>query len=334
MNIINEHLNPEYYDLNTCDIWYFERLYFMNVEKNVDLGQKIISEIQSLIMNNKDTEPAYDVRFYDEGDADAKRKYSLDINKFFNNLSYPEKIFELQYFFHDNACYEYYAGVNIIRNQAEESLFQFFFALKLRQYSYALIHTSSFLDHQLISNFNEERETFIEFLIYLLRQYSGLFSEELIETVNDYMNRLRKEAPTDLIAVRSFLLVGYRDYGKEYFIKNVNVIFEAFIGLKDNKFIDPDTKLDQFKRIFTQSTIQPDRRIMWIGRNVELKWFVQILIDDLTKIVPPIVGRWKTTLYCFADKNGTDFEKEEAISKASGKADERTNVLRKILENL
>ena len=124
MNIINEHLNPEYYDLNTCDIWYFERLYFMNVEKNVDLGQKIISEIQSLIVNN--TEPAYDVRFYDEGDADAKRKYSRDINKFLNNLSYPEKIFELQYFFHDNACYDYYADVDIIRNQAEESLFQFF----------------------------------------------------------------------------------------------------------------------------------------------------------------------------------------------------------------
>lgn len=330
MNIIIDHLNPEYYDLNTSDIWYFERLYFMNVDKNVNLSQKIISEIQSLIVNN--TEPAYDVRFYDEGDADAKRKYSRDINKYLSNLPDPEKIFDLQYFFHENACYDYYAGVNIIRNQAGESLYQFFFALKLRQYSYALIHTSNFLDHQLKSNFNKKGETFIEFLNLLLRQYSGLFPEELIETVNDYLTKLRKKAPTDLLQVRSFLLVGYRDYRKEYFIKNANEFSEAFIGLKDNKFIDPNTKLDQFKRIFNQSTIQPDRRIKWIGRNVELKWFVQILIDDLTKIVPPVVGRWKTTLYCFADENGTDFEKEETISKASGKADERTNVLRYILE--
>ncbi len=332
MNIIIDHLSPEYYDLNTHDIWYFERLYFMNVEKNIDLSQKIISEIQSLIVNNK--KPAYDVRFYDEGDADAKRKYSRDINKFLNNQSDPEKIFDLQYFFHEHSCYEYYAAVIINKDLVGETLFQFFFTLKLRQYSYALIHTSNFLDHQLRSNFNKKRETFIEFLNLSLRQYSELFSKELIETVNDYLTKLRKKAPADLLEVRSFLLVGYRDYGKEYFIKNVNVFSEAFIGLKDNKFIDPDTKLDQFKRIFTQSTIQPYGRIKWIGRNVELKWFVQILIDDLTKIVPPVVGRWKTTLYCFADKNGTDFEREETISKASGKADERTNVLRKILEKL
>ncbi len=89
----------------------------------------------------------------------------------------------------------------------------------------------------------------MKFLNLLIRQYSGLFSEELIETVNDYLTKLRKKAPSDLLEVRSFLLVGYRDYGKEYFIKNVNVFSEAFIGLKDNKFIDPDTKLDQFKRI-------------------------------------------------------------------------------------
>ncbi len=50
MNIITEYLNPEYFDIDTSDIWYFERLYFMNVEKNVDLGHKIINEIQSLIV--------------------------------------------------------------------------------------------------------------------------------------------------------------------------------------------------------------------------------------------------------------------------------------------
>ncbi len=224
--------------------------------------------------------------------------------------------------------------MTIIKGNVRLNLFHFFFALKLRQYAYALIHTSNFLDHQQKSNFRKDRESYIEFLNLVMRQYADLLSDELTETVNDYMNRLRKEAPTDLKEVRSFLLVRYRDYRKEYFIKNVNGFFEAFHGLKDNKFIDPDTKLDQFKRIFTQSTIQPDQRIRWVGRNVELTWFIQILIDDLSKIVPPVVGRWKTTLYCFANKNGEGFEEETVISKASGKPDERKDILKNLLEKL
>ena len=332
MNIIIEHLNPEYYDLNTNDIWYFERLYFLNVKKDFELGQKIINDIQSLIVNN--TDPAYDIKFYDEGDANAKRKYSRDLNMFLNNLSYPDKLFDLQYFFNDNACYDYYASVDILRNQVGESLFQFFFTLKLRQYSFALIHTSSFLDHQLRSNFKRNKEPYIEFLDILLRQNSELFSGELIETVNDYLTKLRKKTPADSPEIKSFLLVGYRDYGKDYFIKNVNGFSETSIELKDNNFINPDTKLDQLKRIFTHSTIQPDNRIKWIGRHIELKWFVQILIDDHKKIAPPVAGRWKATLYCFVDKNGTDFEKEETISKASGRPDQRKDTLKKILEKL
>ena len=149
-----------------------------------------------------------------------------------------------------------------MRNHVGESLYQFFFTLKLRQYSYALIHTHNFLDYQLRSNFSRDRESFIEFLNLLIRQYPGLFSEELFETVNDYLVKLRKNAPADTLEVRSFLLVGYRDYGKDYFIKNVNDFSESFIGLKDNDFIDPETKLDQFKRLFTHSTIQPGNRMM------------------------------------------------------------------------
>jgi hypothetical protein len=213
-------------------------------------------------------------------------------------------------------------------------LFQFFFALKLRQYKYALIHSFKFLDHQLRSNFKRDKESYIEFLILLIRQYSDLFSEELIKTINDYLNKLRKKSPADLVGLKSFLLVGYRDYGNEYFIKNANEISEAFIELKDNKFIHPDTRLREFRRIFTQSTIQQDKRIIWIGRHVELKWFIQIFIDDLEKIVPPVVGRWKIASYCFADKDGMEFEKEETIGKASGKTDERKDTLRNILEKL
>ena len=332
MNIITEYLNPECFDIDTSDIWVFERLYFLHIEKNIDLSIRIISEIQSLIIKNR--EPSYDVSFYDNGDENAKRKYSRDRNSYVENLSSPEKIFDLEFFFHNNACYEYYANVKITKSNISLNLFHFFFTLKLRQYAFALIHTPDFLDHQLESNFRRDRESYIEFLSLLLRQYSGLFIDKLIETINDYLNKLRKKAPADLVEAKSFLLVGYRDYRKEYFIKNANEFADAFIGLKDNEFIDPDTKLDQFKRIFTQSTIQPDRRIIWIGRNVELKWFVQILSDDQSKIVPPIVGRWKTTLYCFANKNGEDFEEETVISKASGKPDERKDILKNLLEKL
>ncbi len=97
MNIITEYLNPEYFDIDTSDIWIFERLYFLHIEKNIDLGKRIINEIQSLIIKN--IEPSYDVTLYDNGDENAKRKYSRDLNSFFEDLSSPEKIFDLEFFF-------------------------------------------------------------------------------------------------------------------------------------------------------------------------------------------------------------------------------------------
>ncbi|MBL7112862.1 MAG: hypothetical protein ISS19_13075 [Bacteroidales bacterium] len=86
MRIIIDHLKPEHYDLNTCDIWYFERLYFLNIKKDIELGQRIINEIQSLIVNN--TDPAYDIKFYDEGDANAKRKYHQNVRTLLNNVRF------------------------------------------------------------------------------------------------------------------------------------------------------------------------------------------------------------------------------------------------------
>jgi hypothetical protein len=331
MRIIIENLNKEYYDLNTSDIWYFERLYFINVEKNIDLGQRIINEIQSLVISNN--KPVYEIAI-DEGDEEVKRKHSRDRNKIFENLFSPDKMFELEFFFHFNTCYEYYADIIINKDSMEESLFQFFFALKLRQYQFALIQTENFLTHQLKSNFKSRKESYCKFLTILFRQYSAFFSEDLITTLNEYLDDLKVRFPKGISQVRSFLLYGYEKYGEEYFSKNIVEIVESFTKLKDENFVKKDTKLPEFKNIFTLSVISPDKRIRWTGRNVELKWFVQILIDDLEKVKPPVAGRWATTLHCFAKPGGEDFEKEETFRKASNIIDERKKKLKEILLNL
>ena len=122
-------------------------------------------------------------------------------------------------------------------------------------------------------------------------QNASLFSEELIQTINEYLIKLGVKIPLDTIQVRSFLLYDYVKHANEYFVKNANGFYQAFTDIKHEKIIDQSTKSDRFKNILSLRVIKPERRIRWTGRNLDLKWFVQILIDDLKKVKNPVTGR-------------------------------------------
>lgn len=122
---------PHYYDVDVSDIWHFEREYFFRVDKHVELAHKLIIEIESILI--KHTEPIYGIKFYNEGDENAKRKYERERRMYGLNLPYPEKVFDLNYFFIREDLYQYETSHTIIKDQVDDSQFHFFFAYKLRQ---------------------------------------------------------------------------------------------------------------------------------------------------------------------------------------------------------
>jgi len=322
---------PEYFDLDTADIWKSEREYFLSVEKNIELARTIIFEIQSVLIENTDAN--FGIELYDNGNDEQKDYYSRNIRQYLDNLNNNEKIFYLDYFFHLNDCYSYNNSYIIKKDQIDDVKFQFFFALKLRQYQYSLINVVKFLSYQKRENFKNNFKALSDFLILVFKQYSTLFSEELTDTVYRYLRR-KGQRPFKSGEVRSFLLHGYKKYEEECFLKNINELTETLSLLKREGFVHPATNLDQFKNIFSYKTINPEEKIIWVGSNIELKWFVQILLRELKVIGHPSEGLWKVTLHCFVDEEGNDFEKEETISKARGNLSQRRDLLKNILSRL
>jgi len=326
-----DSLNPEYFDLDTGDIWMFEKEYFFIANKDFELARWINIKIEEIKVEK--SEPDFGSDLYDHGTEDDKDYYSREMNRYLKYSVDPEGIFVLDFFFHNHNCYSYSSSLIIEKDQVSYDTFQFFFALKLRQYQYSLVNVEKFLAYQKKTNFKNDVKLFSDFLILLLKQYPDLFFKELIELVDSYLRRKGK-IPYDTVQIRSFLLYEYEKNGDEYFTKNIIGITDTFTALKDEKFIHSSTKLPQFKNILSFKIIKPEERIKWIGRNIELKWMIQILLDEIKLIKPPITSRWEVTLHCFADENGNAFEKVEAVSKASGRVDERRILLKDILEKL
>lgn len=136
------------------------------------------------------------------------------------------------------------------------------------------------------------------------------------------------------VEFKSFLLKSYND-DPQYFDNKMNFFIEGFKELKslENKFIDKDTSLTDFKSIFQNKKIPKDNRIKWIGSNRELQWFVHILNSDLEIIADMKNDKWVVTTYCFVNKDGDEFETDQ-LRNASGERIKRYDLLKVILSKL
>lgn len=164
------------YEINLKDIIDYERSMIILGKTSDRLGVKILNKIDAVIFDNR--EPVFGLKDYKPND-----KYYRDYKKVYEEaLSDVVERFKLNFFFVNGDCFEY--GENIIINKPFKD-FCFWFVLKLRQYEFRLSKIKSFLNFQLETNFNNDKNEFVDFLkSKILKNQNELLKNEIIDTVN------------------------------------------------------------------------------------------------------------------------------------------------------
>jgi len=171
--------NFKYYTIDLGDIWEYERDQFLTGGSDEILAQKILDLAQQCII--KRGQPSFgketlsiDSKYYDRNvfdyiNADLMKKYLLE------------------YFINKFNCYEYNQCILITKIEDE---YDFFFALKLRQYSDDLFKVHDFLRYHLINTYSNEVRSFIKYLSISIHQYDYLFKKGLKKQVKEFISKL------------------------------------------------------------------------------------------------------------------------------------------------
>jgi hypothetical protein len=85
---------------------------------------------------------------------------------------------------------------------------------------------------------------------------------------------------------------------------NINKLYKE---LKSKNFIHPDTRLVNFKKVFSGGEII--KPIIWIGTMTELGYFVKQLHDKLKYVENLKHQKWPVAINCFIQGDGTQFER-------------------------
>jgi hypothetical protein len=85
---------------------------------------------------------------------------------------------------------------------------------------------------------------------------------------------------------------------------NINKLYKE---LKSKNFIHPETRLVNFKKVFSGGEII--KPIIWIGTMTELGYFVKQLHDKLKYVEDLKYQKWPVAINCFIQGDGTQFER-------------------------
>jgi hypothetical protein len=260
------------------------------------------------------------------------------MNLFLESSHDFKKLYSIDFFFDSKGnCFSFRTPIEIAKN---DSKFDYWFALFLRQYDQNIIEIHNFLGYQLLCNFNSNFSEFATFLKLCLRQYSDILSEKVFQTAQEWLDekaventiktrKSNKSVESNFVPKHSFKLKDVDDF-KEYFVKKANDFSEVIKELREH-FVHESTRVQQLKDILSGIEIDPKNRIEWRGSFNELKMFVSILNYDLKKIQLIKNGIWETTCTCFT-KNGNEIEVNQ-LSKAKG-SDSKKNLLIAIIEKI
>ncbi|TGV04816.1 hypothetical protein [Flavivirga rizhaonensis] len=329
--------NYDYYKIDIADIWKFEQFSFLKGKSSEKYARELFQRIEDLIIIKG--EPFLTTEDYDNRDDEYRRIFNSYIKDFRETIGDFKSRYSLSYFFTNDYCFHY--GRSIIIDRSCDG-FDFWFILKLKQYDSKLSEIKKFLDFQLETNFTNEVSEFVNFLKISIRQYQDEFHEKrVVETVNDYIdsrddkklssNKNKRKISGNIYSL--YLRILKTD--PKFFRKpdTIKSYYEAFNKLKKEKFISGNTSLDNFKEIFRSKEISKNKRIVWIGTNKELQWFMKYLVRDSKKVVDLKKDIWLVTIRCFVKSENKEFTVEQ-LRDAKGKATHRKLLLESILSLL
>lgn len=195
-------INYNYFDIDIADIWQYEQELFLSGKSSKDLARYIIDKAQQLITKEGEESFAINLDNEDERDRKYNERHLEDYKNASNTL---EGRYEINYFINKDLCFEYDQQLMV---KPVHSDFDFWFALKLRQYDFKLNKIKGFLNYQLKVNFLNDRFAFKDFLQIIFRQfYSVIFNFGVMATVHDWVCTSAAFEKKDFID-QEFLLIG------------------------------------------------------------------------------------------------------------------------------
>jgi len=321
------------YKIDIADIWQYEQFLFLRGKSSEKFVRDLFPRIEDVIIING--KPFLSTVDYDKGDVEYKRRFNISINDFRDCISDFQARYKLNYFF-TNAYGYYYRQSIIIDNSYTD--FDFWFTCKLRQFDTKLTNLNKFLDFQLKSNFNKDFSKYVHFLNAIVIQFKNeLLSESIIDSINYWINENKEgidiQDQRKLKGKYSSLKLRELSTNPNYFQKNSHTLNAVLKQLEDNDFIRKGTLFTDFKRIFKDSNIPENKRIIWTGTNKDLQWFMNYLAKVSKKIEYHKDDIWVVASKCFVDKDGKEFA-TNSLRQANGDDIERQKLLESILAKI
>ena len=225
--------NYNYYKIDTADIWQYERLLFINDKSSKELAKTIIDKVEAKII--KGGIPVYDKDYFNNADEKIQAYYERNKRDYAEVSKTLKERFRLDFFFNKYSCFQYDQTIIINKGNID---FDFWFALKLRQYGFKISELKNFLNFQLEVNFNSEIDEFVNFLKLSIRQYqSKLLDKRVVDTVIDWT----ENKPKLNKGIQQKDLIDYKNLDDKFILRinyNASELFEAvkaFFDEKDHK---------------------------------------------------------------------------------------------------
>jgi hypothetical protein len=172
--------NHNYYDIEIADIWQYEQNEFLGDRSSDDLAKKIINKAEEVII--KEGEESFTV---DLDNADSRAYYERNLNECRESSNTLKGRYKINFFFNKHICYQYDQHIIVTKENPD---FDFWFALKLRQYDSRLIEISNYLDFQKQTNFNKDIARINDFLKVVTMQFKDeLISDRVVGIVEDWI---------------------------------------------------------------------------------------------------------------------------------------------------
>ena len=183
----------EYFKIDTFDIWEFEREQYLRDNSNDEHISKLKERYEEVILYTNawqkkekiviTVSPFTDIKRFDSGEH--KGYFDRNIRDLRNAKSLKDHLI-LNYFLVRDEMYSFLQTIFINPNHKN---FDYWFSLKLSQYSQGLKYVNQFLDSVLQELFNDDSSRFTEFLEIALVQFEKVLNPDLIRLVNKWSER-------------------------------------------------------------------------------------------------------------------------------------------------
>lgn len=125
--------------------------------------------------------------------------------------------------------------------------------------------------------------------------------------------------------------IQFNSFFYKQFNTNPDKLQDLWDSLKLNNFINTDTSLSTFKKIFSGKEITTP--VIWTGNNSELFYFVKSIHNDLELVENLKQKQWQIACLCFVDENGKSFNRTnlrtlKRPSLTGNKIDNAVNLLK------